>query len=197
MDNTKEIILKTAYGMFLGHNYEAVTINGIIKAAGLTKGAFYYYYSSKEELFKAVVDKYMIENQIDLPDTDFSLQDLINYAISKAKKQWEKFLSLDSAKRYIMPRQYISLVMAAYQYYPDYAEIGNKFFRNQLNRWKEVLVASIKNGEIREDIDVDITAVNFMAISVSIMMNCMVNSEVDSIVMFEKQLNGLYALLRR
>ena len=61
MKDTKDLILKTAYNMFLYNNYEAVTINNIIKAAGLTKGALYHYYISKEELFKAVVDKYMIE----------------------------------------------------------------------------------------------------------------------------------------
>ena len=43
--------------MFLYNNYEAVTINSIIKAAGLAKGALYHHYISKEELFKAVVDK--------------------------------------------------------------------------------------------------------------------------------------------
>lgn len=57
MKDTKDLILKTAYNMFLYNNYEAVTINNIIKAAGLTKGALYHYYISKEELFKAVVDK--------------------------------------------------------------------------------------------------------------------------------------------
>ncbi len=36
-ENTKELILKTAYNLFLYNNYEAVTINSIIKATGLTK----------------------------------------------------------------------------------------------------------------------------------------------------------------
>ena len=74
MKDTKDLILETAYTMFLYNNYEAVTINAIIKSTGLTKGAIYHYYASKEDLFKAVVDKYVVENMIDSVNTFNSLQ---------------------------------------------------------------------------------------------------------------------------
>ena len=65
--------------MFLYNNYEAVTINSIIKAAGLTKGALYHYYISKEELFKAVVYKYMIEKSTDISVEFLTLKEFIQY----------------------------------------------------------------------------------------------------------------------
>ena len=65
MKDTKEIILKTAYNLFLYNNYEAVTINTILKETGLAKGGLYHYFASKEELFIAVVDKSMLENRAD------------------------------------------------------------------------------------------------------------------------------------
>jgi len=85
MKDTKETILKTAYNMFLYNNYEAVTINSIIKATGLTKGGIYYYYASKEDIFKAVVDKYMLENHTDTLVAFQSLKELIQHTIDFTK----------------------------------------------------------------------------------------------------------------
>jgi AcrR family transcriptional regulator len=60
MNDTKEYIIDQAYTLFLSHSYEAVTISDISKAVGLTKGALYHHFINKEEVFKAVIDKYLI-----------------------------------------------------------------------------------------------------------------------------------------
>ncbi len=51
MNQTKEFILKTAFSLFLQKNYKAVTLKEIVDKTGLSKGAFYHYYTSKEKLF--------------------------------------------------------------------------------------------------------------------------------------------------
>ena len=58
MDN-KEKILKTSFNLFLEKGFTDVSINDVIKAVGLTKGGFYYYFESKEALLFEVIDKYL------------------------------------------------------------------------------------------------------------------------------------------
>lgn len=56
---TQELILETAMKHFLKDGYAAAYLRKIVKDAGLTTGAFYKYYPTKEMLFKALVDPYI------------------------------------------------------------------------------------------------------------------------------------------
>lgn len=60
-ENTRKIILDTAMKHFLEYGYTGVSLRSIVKDAGLTTGAFYKYYPTKETLFDALVDPY-VEN---------------------------------------------------------------------------------------------------------------------------------------
>ncbi|MDP4266907.1 MAG: TetR/AcrR family transcriptional regulator [Bacteroidota bacterium] len=196
MKDTKEIILKTAYDMFLYNNYEAVTINSIIKTAGLTKGAIYHYFASKEELFKAVVDKYMIENKIDIAIEHASLLNLIDYSINKVKEGIAIKL-VSSGDNKSLPILHVSLILAAFRYYPGYAEIGNKFFNNEVDKWKKVIERAIEKGEVRKDINAEVVSMNFIAIGTSIVPIILLGCSVEySIEMYEKQMKELYKNIR-
>ncbi len=58
--NQKKTILLTAFRMFAEQGYDGVSLNNIIKETGLTKGGVYYHFSGKEELFKEVVEIYIL-----------------------------------------------------------------------------------------------------------------------------------------
>lgn len=51
----KQELLKTAYDLFLSKGYDAVSVDEIIKAAGIAKGTYYYYFKSKEETLEEVI----------------------------------------------------------------------------------------------------------------------------------------------
>lgn len=53
---TREKILRAANDLFYLHGYNATGLDRIIAAASVTKGNFYYHFSSKEELATAVLD---------------------------------------------------------------------------------------------------------------------------------------------
>lgn len=52
----KELLLQTAYELFLSKGYDTVSVDEIIKAAGIAKGTYYYYFKSKEETLEEVID---------------------------------------------------------------------------------------------------------------------------------------------
>lgn len=62
--NTLERIRIAAENEFLNRGFRQASLRNIVKTAGVTTGAFYGYYSSKEELFSDLVDasyRYLID----------------------------------------------------------------------------------------------------------------------------------------
>lgn len=56
-DNTKKKIIAVATNLFLTKGYEDTRISDIIEGLGLTKGAIYHHFNSKEDIFNAVVEE--------------------------------------------------------------------------------------------------------------------------------------------
>ncbi len=56
---TREKLLETAQHLMLAKGYTATSVEEICEAADLTKGSFFHYFPSKEDLGKAVLDRYM------------------------------------------------------------------------------------------------------------------------------------------
>jgi len=54
-------ILDAAEELFIAKGYEKASVNDIIKAVGLSKGAFYYYFKSKEEVLDEIIEKLVCE----------------------------------------------------------------------------------------------------------------------------------------
>lgn len=53
---TRHKISTAARNLFSTHGYSQTTINDIITAAGVTKGAFYHYFKSKEAICSEIID---------------------------------------------------------------------------------------------------------------------------------------------
>ena len=56
-DEKREHILKVAYAAFLGEGYAATSMSSIAAKVGGSKATLYNYFSSKEELFAAVIEE--------------------------------------------------------------------------------------------------------------------------------------------
>ena len=55
-NQSKERLLTAAKELFLARGYAATTVDAICEKAALTKGSFYYFFDSKEELGLAVLE---------------------------------------------------------------------------------------------------------------------------------------------
>lgn len=60
---TRQKISAAAKNLFSIHGYSETTINDIITAAGITKGAFYHYFKSKEAVCGEIIDSIQSEYQ--------------------------------------------------------------------------------------------------------------------------------------
>jgi AcrR family transcriptional regulator len=53
---TRQLLLDTAYRLFGTGGYGQTSVDAIIDAAGISKGAFYHHFDSKEGLFNALIE---------------------------------------------------------------------------------------------------------------------------------------------
>jgi TetR/AcrR family transcriptional repressor of nem operon len=57
-ESTRQKIMDVALDTIMSHGYSATSIDKIIEQVGITKGAFFYHFKSKNDLAKALIDNY-------------------------------------------------------------------------------------------------------------------------------------------
>jgi AcrR family transcriptional regulator len=60
---TKSRILLSARSLFSNHGFTATSLDDILDATGITKGAFYHYFRSKDHLCQSVLESVIAEYQ--------------------------------------------------------------------------------------------------------------------------------------
>jgi len=65
---TRERLVRTALRLFAQRGYAGVSNREIVEACGCTKGAIYWYFESKEDLFRSVMAETLADFQMRLAD---------------------------------------------------------------------------------------------------------------------------------
>ncbi len=195
MTETKEIIIDHAYRLFLSKSYEAVSIQDISKSVGLTKGALYHHFLNKEELFKAVIDKYLKLVGLIQVRQDITLEEYVQVIIEYVSRI-VKTICIDDQP--FVPVNYLSLLIETMRHYPGYMEEQGQFYALGIENLKTTLDRAVKNGEIRGDIDTSLVALNFASISIGVAASLFSeHSPSDAIQLFRSQMMEFYKVLKR
>jgi len=84
MSSAREKLLESAKVLFSQKGYYATSVEDIVESAGFSKGTFYFYFKSKEELFKSLVEEMhlnIVKRLENFLERDLPLEDaLIEYA---------------------------------------------------------------------------------------------------------------------
>lgn len=153
MKNTREHILDVTFKLFLQKSFKEVTLKEIVEKTGLSKGAFYHYFTSKEQLFLELVND-VLSSVLDVPYEQFSKVslyhfyiDYINYYVENLKYQNEE----GSTPSF----NYISLIFDAIKLFPDFQERLQKSKEVQLSSWKNIIRTAREKGEINSPMSDD------------------------------------------
>ncbi|GAA2607647.1 MULTISPECIES: ScbR family autoregulator-binding transcription factor [Streptomyces] len=80
---TRRAVLEAAATVFAEQGYTAATVADILKTAGVTKGALYFHFDSKEALAKGVLE---VQADRPLPEQEVKLQEMVDVAMSVAHR---------------------------------------------------------------------------------------------------------------
>jgi Transcriptional regulator len=194
MNDTREYIIDQAFELFLARSYEAVSINDISKAIGFTKGSLYYHFVNKEELFKAVLDKYLDLKvmEVDLDKTTFmeyteSLVNFIKGIVYRLFGNKSNFLAIS----------YLRFFADGFQHYKGFADQNKNFFNSQNNQVIVALENAINRGEIRKDINVKAIALTYFSGAIGLTSNLLQDYSIEeSMSLLKMQYDELYKLLK-
>ncbi len=158
---TKELILTHAFKLFATNTYEQVTFTELESSLNITRGAIMYHFKTKELIFQAMCDKFLlIESSIltclkKYTTPEITLKDFISIyvkAIMEIKRKTASF----GIKNF--NKALINITNQATYYYPSFEVKALRWQIMQIELWKNILNESKIKSEIRPDIDIDTLA---------------------------------------
>jgi AcrR family transcriptional regulator len=99
-EETHARIINAAISRFSNHGYNAASVDDICKEAGISKGAFYHHFDSKQALFLALLDGWLktIDKAIEAsrdktaPETFLQMTKAFPYVFDSAGENLPMFL---------------------------------------------------------------------------------------------------------
>jgi len=153
MNETKKHILKVTFGLFLQKNFKEVTMKEIVERTGLSKGAFYHYFESKEKLFEEVISyfyQYMLTSN-PLNDPNVTLKEYYTGSMNQFTAVDDYFSEptnrIDIGGFFDL--NFFSLMFDALKIIPGFQEKIRLYHVQEFEQWKEVIARARKNGEIQ------------------------------------------------
>ncbi len=111
--DTKTRILRIAASHFASHGWQATRIDDILAAGGITKGAFYHYFRSKQSLCEGVIEQAFSECQLLAQSMDRNLPpgEQIPQFISRLNQ-------LNASGQWLCLRLFVRLSADSYESHP-------------------------------------------------------------------------------
>jgi TetR/AcrR family transcriptional repressor of nem operon len=195
MEDSKNHILQTASKLFLEKSYKAVTFQELMEKTGFSKGAFFYYFKNKQQIFEAVIDMYIDHfatvDFTQLPQT--SLRDFLDAYFPEAKRMRSGFFTpeiINAANRY-------SLMFEAMRIIPDFKSKVNRHEDKAMAAWIRIIAVARKNKEIKTVLSNEQAARLFIDAGHGIVIHLIMT---DNIMAIEEEAlaawNNLYLLIK-
>lgn len=166
--NTQETILTQSFQLFLNEGYKEVSINKIINKCNISKGAFYYHFETKEDLYQQVLDRFFFNyfNDADfIYDEKLSFEEKLHHFIISFVTPYEELLTLTSRNDLIYYFRF--LFQAAGQNKNIQYKVNKHFYKKGFYLSLLIKDEQIKNI-IKTDIDPKILAQQLLSIIMGI-----------------------------
>ncbi len=191
---TRNYIIDKSYCLFLCRSYEAVSISDISKAIGFTKGALYHHFSSKQDLFKAVIDRHLDMRIKAVDDVNITVYDYIEKVIGHSESVVNHMMHGELSTS---PLNYFALYIDAFRHYPKFIKAKGDFIQNEIGKLEKIIEHAIEQKEIRDDIDIKVTATNIFSLSMGMVVDLLhTNSTEFAISTLRSQLLEYYKLIK-
>ena len=182
MNNSKEHILITSLNLFLQKSFKEVTMKEIVDQSGLSKGAFYHYFSSKEQVFAEV----MAHFYTDLLLTDYSkfsqssLNDFYTDYLSEKNLKISSSKIVGSNKEKAFTSNHYFLIFDAMKLLPDFKKQRAKQQKDELKAWIKIISVAKESKEIRSQMSDEELAKLFIYAAKGAGISCIMDDKYDN-----------------
>ncbi|MEM1301446.1 MAG: TetR/AcrR family transcriptional regulator [Pseudomonadota bacterium] len=139
-------IVEAGLAEFAQHGFERARLDRIAKRAGIAKGTIYLYFPSKEALFTAAIEEYIVqtmaENDAVIDSFDGDTEDLVRIVL---KTTYTNILRPET-------RAVMRIVIAEAERLPDISrQFHDMAVRKGLGILKKIVARGIKRGDLQEN----------------------------------------------
>lgn len=166
----KRELFRVAFKMFILKSFDGVSIPDIEKATGFTRGTIFHYADTKLDLFRQVVEYYVLERQdidrkIQVAD-DCTLRQFIDTYVKGVEQTMEtlhEIIGMDVPMR-DCSRAYLNMTSQVSVLLPEVHKAFLNAMAKEERLWMEVIARGVENGELRSDIQPAILAKIMMSL---------------------------------
>ncbi|MFA5636322.1 MAG: TetR/AcrR family transcriptional regulator [Anaerovoracaceae bacterium] len=148
---TKKKIYESARQLALNHGIENVSVDSIVKAAGVSKGSFYVHFQSKDALTANFVNEYTANADLNyksflesLPENE-SVLDILILLAGKISDFIETNIGLENMR--VLYKAHLTKTINTTP--------AMSYNRDLYKLFTEVLEKGLRQGELREDMPID------------------------------------------
>ena len=156
-ENRINQILSAAFEVFVKKGYSKTTMDDIVVASKLSKGALYHYYGSKKDLFISLIDHwetYTFQDFYDKKSEDKMASDILRFFAKNVIKT-----VTDKKHAYIAEIEFRAMSIQD----GEIRERSNLLYNKLLDLFEKVVSKGIKEKEFK-NLDVRKTAMSILAI---------------------------------
>jgi AcrR family transcriptional regulator len=166
----KRELFRVAFKMFILKSFDGVSIPDIEKATGFTRGTIFHYADTKLDLFRQVVEYYVLERQdierkIQVAD-DCTLRQFIDtYAkgVERTMEALHEIVGMDVPMR-DCSRAYLNMMSQMSVLLPEIHKTFLNAMAKEEKLWMEVIGRGVENGELQNDVKPTILAKIMMSL---------------------------------
>jgi AcrR family transcriptional regulator len=198
MKDSREHIINTAKNLFLQKGFKEVTMKELVESAGVSKGAFYHYFTSKEQVFEEVVLNFF--NTIKIKDYDAlsttSLKDFYTNWVTNIfdPKIVQNPMTIDNAE---FTQNHYYLLFDGLRLIPSYQKVFDQEQIKENNAWIKIVSVAKISGEIKSNLPNEDIAKLFMFMADGLSTNLLLqNKGININTEVLKAWDTVYSLLK-
>ena len=166
----KRELFRVAFKMFILKSFDGVSIPDIEKATGFTRGTIFHYADTKLDLFRQVVEYYVLERQdierkIQVAD-DCTLRQFIDTYVKGVEQTMEalhEIVGMDVPMR-DCSRAYLNMTSQVSVLLPEVHKAFLNAMAKEERLWIEVIGRGVESGELCSDVQPAILAKIMMSL---------------------------------
>ena len=166
----KRELFRVAFKMFILKSYDGVSLPDMEKVTGFTCGTIFHYADTKLDLFRQVVECYVLERQdierkIQVAD-GCKLFDFIETYVAGVEQTMGSLWGIigrDVPKKDCC-RAYLNMISQVSVLLPDVYRAYQDALAKEVKLWMEVIGRGVENGELQNDVNPTILAKIMMSL---------------------------------
>ncbi len=173
---TRKKILFEAFKLFLSRGYRNVSLNDVVHTVGVTKGGFYHYFKSKDELYIEVINTYffsLFDRYMEmLQPSRGSVKERLWSVFSEIYAVYDEMIALVGEENF---RGMTAILFSGLKRFDFILRRLKELYTEIMDALERIIEEGKKRGELRREVDAHASAFGAIALGEGTMILWIIN----------------------